>query len=764
MKEKKSKVEILFKTHFMIPDITKEGVKSFLEQTIEGLKVKSVEVVPGKTTIKALVNSNLRSLLTEQGSFDYSTEGIDRPNTFCITHNTPKKTQGTFENIGKVQELEELVSELKKKISDAKNQESETITTIETYQQQLNNTSIIIEQLDIEKGRLEEENNSLRKEVERLSARLENRAKAKISEVVVNSDLSKELKALEDLLEQKTKEYEDDKRMLQDQIGLMSLKLLAEKDKAEMAGALELSTTNSVKYSLRDELYARQEEFAAREKAIKENEEVREKLRKENKDYSKKISRLESLIRKSEAKTITATEQLKKEEQAKEELNKKVNELEEKNRSLLVSLQKECITNEKQTDDINNKELNEQINMLENELSKSVNDNIMLKRELDEAREELNKLSSVIEEKVNTKKEVLENAKVLECIKAEDVRIESMGIENIETKDVESKKVDDQKVEVEVKSSEHKELKVEDTKSDEENNKVQELPTNKETIELLSKLTLIEEELAKTKKEQNEIQKILNNTKQELENEKILREEENIMQHTIRTQLEQKITKLTNIKTPTKYNAEISDEVENLREELEQATKIIASLEIKNKHLEEIADTHSSCTETMQSLQGQYELIVAVNTKLKESLFAAESIKSNKKVDVVEELKKSIGEVVYAYKTMSTNAKELEKMFKEKKEQVEYLVSVLENLGNLKKANEVATVLKSLKDVIPFLKGFPEGFNQHKTMIDCLAKVTEKKQGKLQVYEDEIEKYNKMMQVADNKVTEYEDKLNFYFY
>jgi len=796
MKEKNNKVEVLFKTYLSIPDPTKEGVKFFLEQTIEGLKVKLTEIVPGKTRIKALVTSNLLSLLTGQISFEDAAENSDRAKSFFVARNTPRNNQGALESKAKkVHELESLVSKLRKEISDAKSKELDTKSMFETFQEQLNNTSVKIEQLDIEKERLEEENNSLKEEVEKLTARLENRekTKAKISGIVADSDLSKELEALEELLEQRTKEYEDDKRTLQDQLGLMSLKILAERDraddfikKAEMTETLQfaIAPLEAENKSLREELDAKQEEFAAKEKAIKESEEVLEKLKKENKDHSKKISKLESLIRKSEAKAATATEKLKKEEQAKEELSKKLSELEEENKNLSASLQKELATIKKLTDNIDNKGLNEHIEKLKIELKEAVNQNAILKKELEETHEESKKQLSIMEAKANIKEKPQNNIMEKDKdSKISDTKIEDSRTEDIKTNGVkvEDAKEEDTKVEnnmtkgvkaedAKVENKEHEELKTEDTKSNEENTKameVKEEPSDKPIIEneeglirLKNELSKIEEELAKTKREYNIIQKELESTKEELECERTLREQENRMQQAIRTELEKTLIKVTDNNTKDV----VDEDIEDLREELEQATKMIAALEIKNKYLEQIADTYSSNPGAIQFSQKQDELSVKENTELKESLSAAESDKNNeiKEVKVVEEVKKIIGEVVYAYKTMSTNAKGFEKAFVEKKEQVEYLISALEDLGSLKKASEIAIILKRLEDDMPFLKGFPKECDQYGIMIDCLTKVAEKKQKRLELYDNEIRKYNIMIEVADSKVTEYEKKLEFY--
>jgi chromosome segregation ATPase len=329
MKGKNSKVEVLFKAVFMMQDPSKDGVKSFLEQTIEGLKVKSTEVHSGKTSYKALVSSNLITLITGQDSFDDTTAGVERTKTFYVAGNSSlmKETPVSLEE--KEKELSEMgasVSKLRKELSDAKNKEAELTSTMEIFQEQLNHTSVRIGELDNEKGRLEEDNKILKEEIERLNMKIETKTRAIFSGGEEDSDLSKEHAALETMFKIKIKEYEEDKRTLQDQIGLMSLKILAEKDradqfikKAEMAEVLQQSVAplEAENKSLKETSEAKDEEMAEKERRLKE---TTSELEKQGKDQLKKISKLESLIRKSEAKAASAAEKLKEDEKVKEEV------------------------------------------------------------------------------------------------------------------------------------------------------------------------------------------------------------------------------------------------------------------------------------------------------------------------------------------------------------------------------------------------------------------------------------------------------------
>eukprot|EP00826_Nyctotherus_ovalis_P048171 TRINITY_DN5643_c0_g3_i2.p1 TRINITY_DN5643_c0_g3~~TRINITY_DN5643_c0_g3_i2.p1 ORF type:complete len:277 (+),score=122.93 TRINITY_DN5643_c0_g3_i2:116-946(+) len=208
--------------------------------------------------------------------------------------------------------------------------------------------------------------------------------------------------------------------------------------------------------------------------------------------------------------------------------------------------------------------------------------------------------------------------------------------------------------------------------------------------------------------------------------------------------------------------------LQSLQEELNAASKLVTELQDKNKQLQTRLDNYSSYPEVIDSLQKQHECMVKENADLKASLFEAELKKmgneaAEKKVNVIEDVKKCLTDVVYVYKTMSTNAKQFEGMFAEKKERAEAFVMAIEDLGKIKKTNEIAAAIKNLEEDIPFLRGFPPKSDQLKTMMSCLKRAAEKKQGKFESYDDEIKKYNSMIQLAEVKVAEYEEKLNYYF-
>jgi len=724
MKAKKSKIEVLFKTIFLIKDPSKDEVKSFLEQTIEGLKVKSIEVHPGKSSYKALVSSNLITLLTGQESFDDTTAGAERTKSFFVSNSSSLMREAPVSLKEKESgEMGALVSKLRKELSDAKNKEAELRSSIELFQEQLNSTSAKIEELDCEKERLEGDKKLLKDEIERLTARLEARARANISEGTSDSDLSKELAALEDILETKTKEYEEDKRTLQDQLGLMSLKILAERDrsdqfikKAEIAEALEQSIAplEAENKSLKETLEAKNGEFAEKEKLLQENTKELEKLKNESKDQLKKIGKLESLIRKSEIKAASATERLKVEEKAKEdiakqqeELKKKVTDLE----TLNAKLQSKLLPEQQQTAN-NTIETSKQIEKLENELKAIEELNTSLKNKLAEAeraQEELKK------------------------------QLNSGGIPNAkapETNEQENQKIEDKKEQKGAIKEEESILQQKQKSND------------VELIDMRNELVATKEELSGVKTELNKVKIELEKTKEELEKA-----------HSANNK------QVDNSKEESK---EISD---NGIGNIEQAARRIAELEALNKKLQKAAEDNESYAETIESLQKQRELMIKENADLKVSLYEAEANKKNnennentntRKVSIIEDIKQCISDVIYAYKTMNTNAKQSKKIYADKKEQVEDFLAIVEGLATLKKDDEQMTIIKNLKEDTEFLKGFPDEPDQLKIILSCLKVMAGKKQNKLEQYKDEIEKHKTMIQVATAKITEYEEKLGFY--
>ena len=232
-------------------------------------------------------------------------------------------------------------------------------------------------------------------------------------------------------------------------------------------------------------------------------------------------------------------------------------------------------------------------------------------------------------------------------------------------------------------------------------------------------------------------------------------------------------TELVKIKEEQKMNYSKFENITKLSEELHLAKKTIEDLKEKNKSLQIISDEKSVSTELIESMQKQREALLKENSNLKAALFEAENptkgkaIHDNKESEskstkVIEEIQQILAEVIYSYKTMSTNGKEFLDFFIQKKDQAEEYISIVQKLQKVKKVSEQSELIESLKDDVTFLKGFPSKSDYNKIIINCLKEVADKKSEKLLEYGDEIGKYKSMIQISSNKVAEYEDRLTYY--
>ncbi len=267
---------------------------------------------------------------------------------------------------------------------------------------------------------------------------------------------------------------------------------------------------------------------------------------------------------------------------------------------------------------------------------------------------------------------------------------------------------------------------------------------------------------------------------EELEKKKRQLEEETIHRTELKEECEQQKKELTEKEaeiTELKVKLAQMESLTKVADELEVTQKELASLKALNKTLQNAADERAVAVELMESLQKQHELMVKENTDLKAALFEAEnSMRSSettsdsfikaggeKKVQIIEEIRQILAEVIYAYKTMGTNAKQYMSEFEEKKDRAQDFIGTVEKLTQSKKKEEQTAILKALEGEAVFLKGFPPKSDQSKLMVACLNQVATKKAGKMHAYEDEISKFNTMIGVSASKVTEYEQRLAFYY-
>lgn len=221
----KNKVEVFFRANFQIESATSDGIKQYIEEKLIGIKVKSIEVCPTKKKLKAIVTSNLVSILT--GTEELAAEDYPRGTSF---QNTVKQSDDNIELEKIKKEFTELKAEngrLEKEVKEDKN-------SLELLQAQLYAVNKQLEAIDMERCSLEGKNENLEKEVEKLRMKVElNEDIKSIPKGPNEENIYMKLEAYEDLLAQKQKQFADEKRILQDNLSAMTLRLIDEQEKVE---------------------------------------------------------------------------------------------------------------------------------------------------------------------------------------------------------------------------------------------------------------------------------------------------------------------------------------------------------------------------------------------------------------------------------------------------------------------------------------------------------------------------------------------------
>ena len=128
----KKEIEVLFRSYFQVENTTEGGMKTFLENSIPRLQIKSIEIFSTKSHPKALASSNVTALLVNQEVYNATGLSITRRKSFGSSTPSPfaylKIWMGssflkgpTGSSIGKDKEISELgsqLSKLRKELSD----------------------------------------------------------------------------------------------------------------------------------------------------------------------------------------------------------------------------------------------------------------------------------------------------------------------------------------------------------------------------------------------------------------------------------------------------------------------------------------------------------------------------------------------------------------------------------------------------------------------------------------------------------------------
>eukprot|EP00829_Urostomides_striatus_P018460 TRINITY_DN6696_c0_g1_i1.p1 TRINITY_DN6696_c0_g1~~TRINITY_DN6696_c0_g1_i1.p1 ORF type:complete len:214 (-),score=70.29 TRINITY_DN6696_c0_g1_i1:40-681(-) len=187
MNASKKKLEVLFKAIFQADKATESEIRKFLESTIDGIKIKTVEIFPGKAGAKAVVTSNVVDLLTGETKPEDSSPGnYVRMKSQSFMGALPGLPSGPdpieLEMREKeIQQLSSELSKLKKELADAKkelanskkNSAVPSQDIAQMFQQQITNMSQEVERLDNEKTKVEKLNKALKEQIEELKQKID---------------------------------------------------------------------------------------------------------------------------------------------------------------------------------------------------------------------------------------------------------------------------------------------------------------------------------------------------------------------------------------------------------------------------------------------------------------------------------------------------------------------------------------------------------------------------------------------------------------
>lgn len=266
MASPRKKLEVLFKTDFPVDKSTNIEIKEFLEKTIPQIAIKNIEIVAGKNTVKALVTSNILNLLTgTKTSSEEGDLGSKRRATVMGILPGAADLLATAKLEEKEKEIAQLQAEIGKLKEELDKEKSSSTQTMATFQEQLMNQMKLIQESDDKVKQLESQLADLKD--------FRDSTKAEMS----NSGETDPVKAMEVVMLEKKKQYEEEKANLEENIARMSLKVMEVKEQMEkMEQQAKLGVTL-------------QETVA---KLDTENEEMRKQMRIKEEELNANISKM----------------------------------------------------------------------------------------------------------------------------------------------------------------------------------------------------------------------------------------------------------------------------------------------------------------------------------------------------------------------------------------------------------------------------------------------------------------------------------------
>eukprot|EP00826_Nyctotherus_ovalis_P054711 TRINITY_DN7188_c0_g1_i6.p1 TRINITY_DN7188_c0_g1~~TRINITY_DN7188_c0_g1_i6.p1 ORF type:complete len:781 (+),score=245.12 TRINITY_DN7188_c0_g1_i6:734-3076(+) len=778
MEQNNKKVEVLFKTMVLVNSIEEAALKTTLEDMFPGLKTKSIKVYAKDANIKAMVSSNIHTIL--EGEDESSSK---RRNTSI---HRPKVIADPIDTSNEVKELRMRVMELEKQLATGRvSQEMEQL-----FQEQVALSSRQIEKLDVEKNALENQNKKLKTLVEELSRKLSIRTEAKIT-----NDHKSEVAALEKLIAKREKEFETEKRELQDKVNAMSLKLINEREESkklvQQASKVE-PLENSVS-TLRAEQKVLSDCILEKERTIKEKEVLCDEANKRRKLAEKELEVKSKILREMEEKL----REVEKDARHVETLNRldasqlKEIELLKKEVTLLQKEMEECkSSNAKLAADFAEK--NEELNQFR-KVGEKISVELTQTRQALEVKEaeEMNcqetiQLKDVVIKKLEIDLKAAEAQ--LESISNSQPPVKSLQDQKIQTESVIDKITDNAKqleaqyeqlrsLAEKERSLDIKALENSKAELSESNKKLRESEEAKKTLEqqldiLGAKLEVAEKMVALRTEEVKQLNAQIEKSKEEAKVQQKLGETSNevtsLKLELDRTKQELSVLikglhegRMNEGLLKKEANIDKLDHIDMLTEDLELYRGEIESLKAINSCLKIEIDERLTKIEFLQS---QNESVMRENSSLRAVLAEMEiSVRSNSTgTDSlnVGEPKKTIAteETIWAYKTMAIKTKEHIVNLANKRERIVSFLNVIDQLTKSSKAEEQVKIIEMLESEVAFLKGFPHDIDLQ-IILDCLTKVANRRNEKIADIEKEIANNTALVELSERKIIEYEQKL-----
>jgi DNA repair exonuclease SbcCD ATPase subunit len=254
----KKRMEVLFKVDCPSDKTTEHGIKEYLTHKIAGLHIKQIDIFEAKTVGKALVTSNILELLTGASDEDFQASRHGKSVSFMGA--LPGFTAGPSALDMEIKEKElaeqgvelskarkealELKGELSrmtKELAELKGSKKPGMSPEEIkaiFETQIAEMANNIETLDNDKTKLEKELAKKNAEIQELSQKVQLRSETK-SMIGGKGQRQEEsarqqIEAMEALMLQKHKLHEEEKAHIQENLGQISLKMLAETERANI--------------------------------------------------------------------------------------------------------------------------------------------------------------------------------------------------------------------------------------------------------------------------------------------------------------------------------------------------------------------------------------------------------------------------------------------------------------------------------------------------------------------------------------------------